>query len=292
MKCGGSQIRRLFLLVGLLLVACNRSNGPPATTAQDWITIREHQPQSDRTESDGKALLLSSAKAYSQLKSYKGAIQLESEAHYRGQVWTEKREGRIVWERPGRIFFLANDSNNNDSVLVSDGRRVWTSWPVNHNAPFVERESLREVLVEWSGISLHLSIMLPGFLMDVPWRAEHIFLPNGPLLEAFASDAASEGIEMIDGRHCHQIKCKRAIADWTIWIDVESHLVRRVRLEASPTQMQKQRTLGGGGASGKIGSSSIVQTFHIEEINAAIDAKVFQRSEAMERIKGGEIHCF
>lgn len=80
----------------------------------------------------------------------------------------------------------------------------------------------------------------------------------------------------MDGHKCHRVVCEREIQTWTFYIDAESHLIRQIDETASIKQKQAQKRHGGGGVSGKIQSTTLTQTFKIQEVNKKLDPSLFK----------------
>jgi len=65
--------------------------------------------------------------------------------------------------------------------------------------------------------------------------------------------ARFDGTTRVENHFCHRLVCERDTQTWTIYVEKESKLIRRIDSEVSEAQMRRLRKLGwGGGASGRV----------------------------------------
>jgi hypothetical protein len=227
-------------------------------------------------EMTGRDILLRSREAYDALTSYRGTILVQGQYRYVGRRFTAPLNGSVSYSSPNRILISWREGLTGMSdQLVSDGERYWAPDTASSGSP-VDSTSLKDVLVECTGVSSGITTMLPAILLRSEFEQDTLFLPGGERLTAFASDATLAGKETIDGHECYRVECNKDVASWTFWVDTESHLLRRVQETVTSKQLAVQRTRGGGGASGEIVSYSISQAFTIDEIDGPIDQAQFR----------------
>jgi hypothetical protein len=226
-------------------------------------------------EMTGRDILLRSREAYDALTSYRGTIVVQGQYRYVGRTFTEPLNGSVSYSSPNRILISWREGLTGMSEqLVCDGERYWAPDTASAGSP-VDSTGLKDLLVEWTGVSSGITTMLPAILLRSEFEQDTLFLPAGERLTAFAGDATLVGKETIDGHECYRVECNKDVASWTFWVDTESHLLRRVQETVTTKQMAVQRTRGGGGASGEIVSYSISQAFTIDEIDGPIDQAQF-----------------
>ena len=260
------SILTLLGLVAFAAVGCSDAGKPEVAHQTDLITV------SAGNSKGGKAaeILLRSRAAYAKLQSYKGSIRLVDTWEYVGRSRTVTKTAKVLFSRPNKMRLEFQDSVEETVLVISDGNRV-VSTDLKTEGAFETHKSLQEALSLWTGVSSWISTTLPGILLNTSWEAETTFLPSGSLLSALATKAELQRTETVDGHDCHKIVCVRDIATWTLWIDVESNLVRRINATISPEQMNVLKQYGGGGRSGRIVKKENDQTFSIDEINPSLD---------------------
>lgn len=273
------MLRYVSVFCIVLLLAC-RQNSHPAHVGsdpmkKDFITCPDKVAEGAAAESQAGKVLLDSNRAYAAIRSYVGTVRLKSAANYERGLFRETRTLKVFCKRPGRIRLEGFDSNGDKYVILCDGRTT----RVSSAALRLDgtRDTIQDAMLEFSGVSLGASEMLPSILLDIKWHRETFSLPYGPLLPAFATKAKLTSEEKIGEHHCYRIVCPREIANWTFYVDKETLLVRRLDEDTSEEQMRLQRELGGGGFTGNIQSTRCVQSFEIEQINVKLDETIFAR---------------
>jgi outer membrane lipoprotein-sorting protein len=224
---------------------------------------------------EGQQILLACRERYAGLKSYTCTINIEDESHYPTGSFHQKGHARVFYKRPGKLRWEGKDSNGDAIVLICDGQRILDRSSIageQYQGPVA-------MLGAYGGVSICGTTFLPSFLLDLNWQQETFLLPNGSLLKALATKASMQGKETVGGRECHRVVCERAIATWTLFIDVEDYLVLRIDEDVSKSQMAEQRKLGGGGTSGKIASSHLSQLFNTEAVDTPIDERLFMMAD-------------
>jgi hypothetical protein len=253
-----------FSVRALLVVAagCSQPGAVPGmrSTVVDTITVPVTAQSRGTDEQRGREILLSSARAYSALRSYAGTVDLSADVAYPTGNHHESRQGRILYRAPNALRIDENDSNNDRFCIVLPDKTA----------------SNKDVLQEYAGVSLHLTVLLPSLLLGTNWDADNFSVPKGPLLPAFASKARYLEDETVSGVLCHKVACEREIGTWMFYVGVDDALIRRVENNESEGQMAVQRELGCGGISGQIMRSHTVQVFDIEAIDGEIDAALFE----------------
>jgi hypothetical protein len=266
-----------FSIACLAIVSACDQGGPTAPsgpiTKTDFITCVEPENvhQVVPTAAD---VLLASQRAHAKLESLVGTVTVEDVANYANRSFSERRTLKVFFQRPAQIRVEGSVPRSGKFTIVSKGKATRViGFGLDGSRP-----SLRYALAEFSGVSLHSSLMIPGVLMDLEWQRDTLFLPYGSLLPAFATNAELAGEERIGNSECYRLVCRRQIGTWTFYIDKENHLIRRIVEEADEEQMQVQRQAGGGGYGG-IKSIRLVQSFEFESLDAPLDAALFTSGE-------------
>jgi hypothetical protein len=245
------------------------------TAAADFITMPKSTSGESVEDNKGREVLLASDRAYSTLGSYVGTVNLTADYSWPGGSQHETRWARMYYRAPGNLRIEANDSNNDRFYIVANDRTgkcaAWSGSAISAESS----GSVHEVLMEYSGVSLHTSLLLPSILLRTVWHAENFFVPNGSLLPAFATQARYQGEVTIDGVACHKVACERQIGTWTFYVGVEDSILRRIENTESDGQAAIQREHGGAGTSGLIGRSLTVQDFSIDAIDVDLDDDLF-----------------
>lgn len=272
----------LFFQVGLLVplwvwLSCMASSSEKEE-AEDLITVRPASKEAAKEgHLTGEEVLLRSVKAYAKLRSYQGTVSVESRWAYKNETGgPSSAKVKITFSRPKHIRVEGVDSSGKNFTILSDGDKTWKSWELEKNGAFEEARSLKDALIEFQGVGLGACTKLSAALLPIEWSRDRIFFPKGQLLSAFATQAKLEKEEKIKDQLCYRVVCERQIGTWTFWVDKDNFLLRQVKETTSPEQMAMQRKHGGGGASGKIQSSTTTETFTIDWINRAVDKKNFE----------------
>lgn len=226
----------------------------------DMITIPATVASHGIDEERGRQSLLASARAYSELRTYTGTVTLSDDTAFPTGNHHESRWGRIYYRAPDALRIDGNDSNNDHFCIVARGKSG----------------ADKDVLQEYAGISLHMTVLLPSILLGTVWDTDNFSVPKGSLLPAFASKARYLGDVLVDGVLCQKVACERDIGTWIFYVGVDDALIRRIENTESEAQMAVQRELGGGGFSGQIIGSHTVQDFSIEAIDSELDDELFE----------------
>jgi len=258
---------RFAIFVGLLMhTGCS-----PNTTNFDALTIPpEAQPKGEAFR-QGREILNESQRAYENIESYGGTIEVMAASGYQGrQSVGEPRTFEILFRSPKNLRLEGPDSNGDPIVIVIDGESnsvESADWgrPGQRKERF---ESAEEALYAYSGVTLGGSEFLPGCLLDIAWKNEDPGFPKDKsFLRAWATKAKLDGTSQVENHECHRILCERDTVTCTIYVDTKTNLIRRVDTEVSEAQMRRLRRLGwGGGASGRVISSSRSQILGIDEV--------------------------
>jgi hypothetical protein len=238
---------------------------------RDFIACTDKALEGGAAESQGGKILLASDHAYARLQSYIGTVSLESVTDFERGPFRETRKLKVFFQRPGKIRLEGIVTNSGEFVILSDGQAT-NVFGLGLDGT---RNTVQDALLEFSGVSLGTSEMLPSFLLETTWRRETFALPYGALLPAFATKASMTGEEKVGEHQCYRIVCSREIATWTFYVDKETLLIRRLDEDVSDRQMRVQRELGGGGFTGSIRSTRDVQLFEVEQVNVKLDEAIF-----------------
>ncbi len=271
------MLRYLSVICVVLFSACKQNaqpiQGGNDLKKRDFITCTDKVVESAVVESKGGTILRDCDRAYAALQSYVGTVTLKSVADYKRGPHRESRTLKVFFRRPANIRLEGSVDNSGKFLILSDGRTT----KVFGLGLDDTRETMRDAMLEFAGVSLGTCEMLPGFLLDTKWHRDTLFLPYGAFLPAFATKANLMGEEKVGEHLCYRIVCPREIATWTFYVDEKTLLICRLDEGASEEQMRVQRQLGGGGFSGKIESTQSIQSFDIEQINIKLDEAIFAK---------------
>jgi len=271
------MLRYVTLMCIVLLSAC-RHDGCPVQVGndpkkKDFVTCTDTAVERTAAESQGGKTLLDSHSAYAALRSYVGTVTLESVADYDRGPFRETRTLKVFFQRPAKIRLEGLVPNSGKFVILSDGEAT----QVFGMGLDGTRKTVQNAMLEFAGVSLGASEMLPSFLLNTKWHRDTFFLPKGSLLPAFATKANLTGEEKVGEHQCYRIVCPREISTWIFYVDKETLLIRRLDEDASEEQMRVQSELGGGGFTGRIKSTRTVQSFDVELVNVKLDETMFAR---------------
>jgi hypothetical protein len=247
--------------------------------AQDFVTIQQTGGDLEDDRS-GSHILLASSKSYKSLNSYVGRVDVTAKADYPGNVSNaQSAQVKVIFAAPTRIRLEGltrwTPWFSPAFVVIADGEEIWESLSVQDSGAFRRGQSIRETLLTFEGVYCGMTTMLPAILLDISWSAEHIGLPRGRWLDAFATRAVLDGEEAVGANACYRIVCEREAATWTLWVDRYTNMIRRIKQERSTDQVQKY----GAGFSGRIIGLSITETHHVDGTDREIDMSVFRKPE-------------
>lgn len=245
--------------------------------APDLITVTPAVVESPAEgQLTGAEILKRCERAYAALQSYEGTANVSSTTA--STAWgtkTNSTKVKIWFSRPLKLRVEGNDTSGNPFAILCDGKEAWTAWKLE-GSTFKHARNLNEAISQWQGVALGAPTMISSAIVPVAWDRDLLFLPRGHLLGALATKGKLSGQEDVDKHSCYKVLCEREIQTWTLWIDAETWLLRKVETTADAQQMAAQRNYGGGGTSGTIQKTSAVETYLIEKTNQKLDESLFQ----------------
>lgn len=262
----------LKVLLGCICCSCGSEK------KADLITV---SPPVEEVRGDGKItgsqVLARVEKAYSELRSYVGTTSIVGQFEYANVTQHDQAEVTIRFSRPNKIRIDGKTSSSGAPfTVVSDGKVVWDSCSLINGGAYKEVATLREAILSYQGVALGATVIIPSALLKIEWSGENIGLPHGKtLLSAFATHARLLGEETLGNYPCYKIVCEREIGTWTMWVDKETFLLRKMERSISEAQMAARKKYGVAGTSGKILRAVDTETYRIDQVNGAIDDAVF-----------------
>jgi outer membrane lipoprotein-sorting protein len=217
----------------------------PPPVAREPAPPTEPNLQSRPDDPAARQTLDQTVKAYADCKSYRDTGVATTVYHMEtGSTRTTERPFATAFVRPDQFRFEFNDHNNlvkdplgdrlSRYIIWSDGKEVRTWWDVK---PGIEKpESLSFALGAAFGVSGGTSSTIAGLLM--PDQTS-----GGKLQLIKFSMGFTLGEEGQLGAHA----CYRVIGAWgkfpmTVWIDKQSHLVRRIDTQMQPNNVRIEET--------------------------------------------------
>lgn len=189
----------------------------------------------------GQELLQSIAKAYREIKTYRD----ETEQHL--SIVSREKENNVnihyafVLERPNK-FAAITMTEKAGLTIISNGEKIWIYVPVLKSYMVVKTpENLEKFiendlspLLEFSAESRYVKEMgAPAILWFFGYE------PYARLTEDL-KEVKTAGEEMIEGVKTIHLILKQSDADFHYWIDIESHLVRKIRSEVTKKLIEEE----------------------------------------------------
>jgi hypothetical protein len=196
-----------------------------AITVADATTTHEPSAKSAEEPESAKEIVKALLATYRELKSYQDTGVVTTVFH-RGddEIHTTERPFQIAWVSPDRFRFEYSDRSilgkENRYVIWMNGKLVSSHWTLK-NGPKIE-QGLARALAGAVGVSGGSASLIPSLLMPdtVPW---------GPVSRLEELQRVED--QDLDGHPCRRVKGKLEQSTYTLWIDRESMILRRVDIQ-------------------------------------------------------------
>jgi len=198
--------------------------------------------------------------AYDETNSYVGTTVVNFLTRFSPP---ETTKARVVFTRPNKIRIEATDADGRPVLIISDGREVWTRWPVYGEMTRREKRSIAQVIDGLGGPTRGATFTIPTILLkvkgsDVGWGS----WGRKRLLEFYAGGAKLVGKERVLGKECYRIVSREFDRLTIFWIDTKTFLLVQMREEGKTPK----------------GIPFIdTETFRIERLNTVLDDQLFHR---------------
>lgn len=225
-----------------------------------------------------RLILERSLRAYSELKSYTGQIISEGETRFQTNTLSIRLKCDIAYVAPNMFRFQVK-IDDRVWILGTDGKHTWQAVEppivLSKRRRLVDPRSITEGLYAFAGITNETSTMLPPILLGLDWDMGE-GTPQEKVLAAFAAVSTYGGDDVVDDHKCARVIWDAPMATWTLWIDKESYLLRRMKKTTSELQQSyRKRGSTGSDAVDRILSREKTDRFVIESIDAVVDHSQF-----------------
>jgi len=194
-------------------------------------------------ELSGSDILKKSEAAYAAVKTYVGTTIVQGKSEIGGTKVEQTSSAKVTFMRPGKVRIEGQTASQGTSfkgghpfTIVSDGKKTWSAWPLQHNGAFVEVSSVSGAgkgSVAQGAAELMASALMKS---DGAWTGG-----SDPFIVPRLEGSKVEGHEAIDAADCFKLISKHAeLGDVTLWIDSKTFLLRQILIELDEQQLAAQ----------------------------------------------------
>ncbi|MFZ5833050.1 MAG: redoxin domain-containing protein [Planctomycetota bacterium] len=244
---------------------------PPAAASTDTAPPRlespgQAAPAAPQVAADAQAILKQMVDAYAGAKSYsdKGTVRMEID-RTQDPVAPQQAPFAVSLVRPSQLR-----ASIYQATVVCNGETLYAT--IDGFEPQVLRRKAPQELTAYDVYAdpMLLQVMTRGVAGASPQLL--LLLEKDPIVPLLAGSEAvtlDEPAE-IDGRMCHRIKIRRPEGTSVLWIDQQTHVLRRF---AYPTEEMLRMMAA---QEGPVNSVSLVADFTGAAIDDPVDASIFQ----------------
>jgi len=214
------------------------------------------------------------------LHSYVGMTDVTSTATYSDNTVIQHSGCLVTFARPHKIrmegktapVYPWDADSGAPFTIISNGDRTWRSWALDNDGAFRMMVSVEEAIDEMAGVTRGASQTIPRILLELPEAHLSAAGSGKPFLESFADRAEFAACEELEGQACDCVVSEQPFGTWTLWIDAETLLLRRLETRKDNAEIRKFTA----SRKSRIIESVAREAYEVRPVDVPMDDAVFR----------------